>query len=107
MKIMSKLIKLFILAAAALLGNWAGEQLRFMVTGQREHELRFTQPGPGGEPVIAVNPLLSNFLPGLAAGILMGQGRTWNAFLVGLAASAFLGDQYEQDLLNYLKPKQG
>jgi hypothetical protein len=103
MKILSFYVRLFFIAVSILLGNRLGEELRFILTGRREHQLRFTQTTPEGETLVAVNPLMSNFLPGLVAAALLGRPRWWNAFLGGLAASALMGDRYEKDLLGMLR----
>jgi hypothetical protein len=88
--------------AAALAGNWVGEQLRAEVTGEPGHQLRITATTEEGETVIAPNPVLSNFLPGVALGLVSKPRWLW-AFFGGLLASWLLGEQYEDALIDWLE----
>jgi hypothetical protein len=93
---------LFSILAAALAGNWVGEQLRYILTGERDHELRLVQTQESGENFIGINPLLTNLVPGVAAGLL--ERPSWFfAFLGGALASALLGSRYEEQFSEWLK----
>ncbi len=88
---------------AALAGNWAGEELRYRITGERGSRFRFTRsPGPEAEVDLSVNPALSNLLPALLVGSLRRPHAPW-AFLSGALISAFIGDQYEDEFTGWLK----
>jgi len=88
---------------AALAGNWAGEELRYRITGERGGRFRFTRSnGPGQEMDLTVNPALSNLLPALLVGGLRRPHAPW-AFLSGALISAFIGDQYEDEFHDWLK----
>ncbi len=76
--------------AAALVGNWVGDQLRARATGEKGHQFQVTHPSPDGETTIAVNPNLTNVGPALVAGILLRPHFAW-AFLGGVLASGLLG----------------
>ncbi len=98
-KFISSLISVI---AAALAGNWVGEQLRADTFGDPGHQLRFTTTTQEGETVIAPNPVLSNFLPGVALGLVSKPRWLW-AFVGGFLASWLLGEQYEDALIDWLE----
>ena len=103
MKMFRFLASALLTAAAALAGNWAGDELRYRITGERGHRFQLTQrPEPEGETVVAVNPALSNFLPALLVGVLRRPHLPW-AFLAGALISAAIGDQYEGEFTGWLK----
>lgn len=88
---------------AALAGNWAGEELRFRVTGEQGRRFRFTQESSQqGETLVAINPALSNLFPALVVGALRKPHSVW-AFLSGLLFSALVGDEFEEEFLDWLK----
>lgn len=87
---------------AALAGNWAGDRLRDQVTGQNGHQLRLVHTTEWGESIVSLNPLLSNLMPALIMGS-MGRPRWLYTFVGGVLASAFLGDRYEEQFMEYLR----
>lgn len=80
---------------AALVGNWVGERWRAVDTGEEGHELAIIHTGEEGEYTIAVNPLLTNFLPAVIVGLLGKQAGWALAFVIGVMTARFMGDQYE------------
>jgi hypothetical protein len=75
---------------AALAGNWLGGRVYALMIGGPGYRLRAIQTGPDGETMVAFNPVMSNLLPALFAG-LVARPRALMAFAVGFAAAAFLG----------------
>jgi hypothetical protein len=98
MRVMTHLIRLIAsivsTLTAALLGNWLGDQLRCRITGEAGHQWRFAHTGSQGETQIAINPVLTNFIPALLLGLLLRPGWLW-AFLGGAAISGLVGDRFE------------
>lgn len=91
---------------AALAGNWAGGQLRALVTGEKGRTMRFLHTDEQGETTVGANVALSSFIPALLAGTLF-KPRLLSAFFAGIAASAVLGDRLEgplEELLDRLAP---
>ena len=86
--------RLAIVLAAALAGNWAGDQARARATGKPGHQWRFVYNGGQGETQIAINPVLTNFVPALLLGLALRPGWLW-AFLGGAAISGLVGDRFE------------
>ncbi len=107
MKIILKFFgTLFGIAIAGLFGNWVGEQMRGRATGQETQHFQFSRPQvEGGETVIAVKPSITNFVPALLAGAAFKPRLVW-AFLGGLLASGFLGDQYEEQVKSWINSKR-
>jgi len=90
--------------AAALFGNYVGDRLRARTTGEESHQFQLSHNSPDGETVINLNPNLTNFLPGILAGILFQPRLAW-AFLGGVLASGLLGDKYEEKAIKMAKNK--
>ena len=94
MNLIRLLFKIPLVIAAALAGNQVGYLVREQYLGQDSHQLRFYQKGADDEVTIAINPIMTNFLPAVALGLLSKPG--WLiSFLSGVAIAAALGDEYE------------
>ncbi len=85
--------------AGALVGNWVGEQLRSVVTGQEGHRLGVVHTDSAGGHVIALNPVITNLVPAVAVSVLGKPHWLW-ALVAGAAASSLLGDQFEEPLID-------
>jgi hypothetical protein len=94
---------LFGIIAAALVGNYVGDQLRARATGEKGHQFEVTH-APEGETRVTVNPNLTNLGPALLAGMMLRPHAVW-AFLGGVLASGLLGERYEERAKEYLKSK--
>lgn len=86
--------KLVFVSVAAMLGNFVGYQMREQMLGEAGPDLRFYQRNDEGEVTIAVNPILTNFLPTLLIGMVARPGILM-AFIAGAAIGAVVGDKYE------------
>ena len=94
--------KLAILFSAALLGNLIGDRLRQQISGETRHQMNLIHTNSEGEMIIAINPALTNLLPGIMMGIFGGKPHWLWAFIGGALASIYLGDQYEQEFLEQI-----
>jgi hypothetical protein len=94
---------LFGIVAAALVGNYVGDQLRARATGEKGHQFQVNHE-PKGETRVTVNPNLTNVGPALLAGMMLRPHAVW-AFLGGVLASGVLGERYEEHAKEYLKSK--
>jgi len=101
LRLFGTIVSIFV---GALAGNWAGNHLRTLVTGQLGPQLRFSQKNAQGELVIGANVVLSNFLPALLAAVI-GKPRWLYAFLGGILTSGMISDRYEQRVWSLLKPQ--
>ena len=90
--------------AAALFGNYVGDRLRARATGEEGRQFQITHSSPDGDTFVTIKPNLTNFLPGLVAGLVFRPRLAW-AFLGGLLASGMLGNQYEDKAIDMLKSK--
>lgn len=97
---------MFLIASAALAGNWMGNMLRSTTTGEAEHQLGLIHTTPDGETVLGLNIALTNFVPALLLALLAGKPRTLYAFVSGAVISALVGDGYEQALARWLRSRQ-
>lgn len=88
--------------AWGLAGNWAGEQMRRLATGEPSHQLRIYHTGPDGEVVIAANPLLTNLVPAVLVGLAIKPRWMW-AFVGGAITSGFMGERYEGAFFELIK----
>jgi hypothetical protein len=102
MKLFGLFFKIVWLMVFAFLGNWAGEMLRYIITGEKGHEALRVQNTPTGESVIVGDPLWTNILPGIAFSLL-GRPRWWYAFIGGAASSFVMGEQYEKEFLELVE----
>ncbi len=82
----------------ALLGNWVGDQLRYLLTGERGHQLRFVYQNDKGEVIIAVNPVLTHIGPALLVGFCFRPHWLW-AFITGVWSSVLISDRYEERIM--------
>ena len=101
MFILRFIIKTIAVVAAALAGNWLGEQVHSWATGEPARDLRYIHTNEAGDVVIALKPRLSNFIPAVLAGVVAKPSWFW-AFIAGVFASAILGDRYEQLITDLL-----
>lgn len=106
MGLVRKVGGLFLIASAALAGNWMGNTLRSTTTGELEHQLSLIHTTPDGETVLGLNIMLTNFVPALLLALLAGKPRTLYAFVSGAVISALVGDGYEQALARWLRGRQ-
>jgi hypothetical protein len=95
------IFKLLFVAFAALAGNLVGYQMRERMLGEASHDLRFYQRSEDGEITIAINPILTNFLPALLVGMLARTGVPVG-FFAGVIIGAVIGDQYEEKFFHML-----
>lgn len=95
-------VELLTIVLATLTGNWLGGRVYALLVGGPGYRLGLTHTGPDGELIVALNPLMSNFLPGLLLG-LAGRPRILSAFVGGFAAAALLGDRYEDRLWSWIR----
>lgn len=95
MAVLRFLRDLFGVLVAALLGNWVGDQLRAAAAGEAARELRFTHTTEEGETVLAVNVVMTNWLPAVLLG-MVARPRWLGAFAAGVVSSAIMGEQYEE-----------
>ena len=94
------------IAAAGLFGNWVGDQMRTRATGQAGEHFQFKRgSGEGEETTVSIHPNLTNFVPALLAGAALKPRLVW-AFLGGLLASGFLGDEYEEAAHKWIDSKR-
>jgi len=110
MKIFKFIFHLISVIVGALAGNWVGERWRALEVGDSEHELTFVQKDEQGEITIAVNPLMTNFLPAVLLGVLTWPSGWGLSFVVGVLAARFLGDKYEgqfEELVSQYLEKPG
>lgn len=92
MKVIGFLLKIPFVIAGALAGNQVGYIIREEVLGKPGHNLRFIQKGEEDEITIALNPVMTNFLPAVFTGLLK---KPASAFVFGLLIAALIGDDYE------------
>jgi hypothetical protein len=110
MKIFKFIFNLITVIVGALVGNWVGEKWRSLEVGDSEHELTFVEEDEQGEITVAVNPLMTNFLPAVILGLLTWPSGWGLSFVVGVLTARFLGDRYEdqfEELLSELFEKSG
>lgn len=94
MNLIKLLLKIPLVIAAALAGNQVGYLVRELYLGLDSHQLRLYQKGEGDEITIALNPIMTNFLPAVAMGLISKPG--WlTAFLSGTVIAATIADDYE------------
>lgn len=97
--------KLITVTAWGLAGNWAGEQMRQLATGEPVHKMQFIHSGPDGELVIAANPLITNLVPAVLVGMILRPHWLW-ALVSGVISSGLLGERYERAFFELLKPQE-
>jgi hypothetical protein len=96
-----------LIAAAALAGNWLGDQLRATTTGEVGHRLSLLHTTPQNQTVLGLNVPLTNFVPAFVLALLAGRPRALYAFASGAIISALIGDGYERALARWLQRRLG
>lgn len=97
MKVIRGVLGAFVAVLAALAGNWVGDALHTVFTGQEAHRFRLFQTDEEGAVTVALNPLLTHLIPALLAAALWRPRWLW-AFITGMVASALMGDCCEETL---------
>jgi hypothetical protein len=93
LKILRFTFNLFLVPLAALLGNYLGGQLRFVLTGEKVQTVQFEYTSQKGR-TFKNSPVASKFYPALLFAWL-GKPRWVYAFLGGLAAGAMMPEEFE------------
>ncbi len=91
---------------AALAGNWTGERLRELFTGQPGHAVTVVRTDETGETTIGADIVVTNYVPGLLAACV-GKPRWLWAFIGGALASGLIGDRYEKYVTDWLEQAMG
>jgi hypothetical protein len=94
---------LLIVAGAALVGNWVGDNLRAVTSGEPGHQLSMLHTNAEGHTVVGLNLALTNFIPTLLLALLAGKPRALYAFVCGAIVSALIGDGYERAVGEWLR----
>ncbi|MEJ2759625.1 MAG: hypothetical protein P8046_14185 [Anaerolineales bacterium] len=81
------------ISAAALLGNWVGGQLRYLLTGEKVQAVSFVHTTPAYGKVRNI-PVATKFFPALLFA-LAGKPHALLAFLGGIWAGALVPDAWE------------
>ena len=103
MKILKFFLHVISVFIAALLGNWIGERWRTLDTGEPGHELTAIHTNDEGEVYVAINPLLTNFVPAVILGLLTRPGGWILAFVTGVITARFMGDKYEEQFDEFVR----
>src|SRR6476660_9542359 len=103
MSLSRKIGGIFLIAGAALAGNWVGDSLRAMTSGEPGHHLSLAHTTSDGHLAIGLNVTLTNFVPALLLALLAGRPRTLYAFVSGAVVSVLVGDSYERALADWLR----
>jgi hypothetical protein len=94
MRILGFLFKIPLVIAAALVGNQIGYYVREEYLGKPGHHLRLYERGENDEITVAVNPIMTNFLPAALFGLL-GKPGWLTALVAGAVIAALVADDYE------------
>jgi hypothetical protein len=105
MSLLRKAGGMLLVAGAALAGNWVGDNLRAVTSGESGHRLGLTHTTTDGQLAIGLNVALTNFVPALLLALLAGRPRTLYAFVSGAVISALVGDSYERALVGWLRSR--
>lgn len=87
------------ISASALLGNWIGGQLRYLVTGEKVQTVSFVYTTPV-RGKIRNFPVATKFYPALFFATL-GKPRALLAFLGGVWVGGLVPDEWEAAWLDY------
>ncbi len=87
------LTSVIMISAAALLGNWIGGQMRYLVTGKKVQSLSFVHTTAAHGTVRNI-PVATKFFPALLIGLL-GEPHTLLAFLGGVWTGGLVPDAWE------------
>lgn len=85
-----------------LAGNWIGEQLHRLSTGEPGHQIKLLQTGPDGEVVIAANPLITNLVPAVLVGLAIKPRWLW-ALAAGVITGGLMGERHENALFELIE----
>lgn len=97
------LISVMTISVSALLGNWVGGQLRYLVTGEKVQTVRFVYTTPAYRKIHNF-PVATKFFPALSFAFL-GKPRALLAFLGGVWVGGLVPDKWEAAWLeNILEP---
>jgi hypothetical protein len=105
MPVLRLLITALSVFGAALAGNWIGNTLHEVMTGELGPQMRFSHINAKGETVIGANVVITNFVPALLAAAI-GKPRWLYALAGGIMASALLSDRFEQHVWALLQPQR-
>jgi hypothetical protein len=86
---------------AAVAGNWLGDRWRARYLGEPGHQFKVDYASSNGETLVAVNPVLTNFIPATLLGLLLRPGWFW-AFVSGALISALVGNRYEETFTSFV-----
>jgi hypothetical protein len=103
MSLVKKASGMLLIAGAALAGNWVGDNLRTMTTGEPAHHLQLVHTTSEGYTVFGLNVALTNFVPALLLALLAGRPRILYAIVSGAIISALIGDSYERAVGEWLR----
>jgi hypothetical protein len=94
-----------LIGAAALIGNWTGDTLRGLISGEPTHRLGIAHTTQDGQLALGVNLVITNFVPAIILGVLAGKPRFVYAFLSGAIISALVGDSYERAVVRWIRER--
>jgi len=94
MRLLAIPLRILLIAVSALAGNIAGDYLRQHYRGRPGHQWRLLHTNQDGQTVVALNPVVTNFLPALLLGLFMTPGSLL-AFAAGALTSFLVGERYE------------
>jgi hypothetical protein len=105
MGLLSKASRMLLVAGSALAGNWVGDNLRAVTSGEPGHHLSLAHMTTDGQLAFGLNVAITNFVPALLLALLAGRPRTLYAFVSGAVISALVGDSYERALADWLRSR--
>lgn len=106
MGLFGKVGGMLLVGAAALAGNWVGDTVRVMTTGEPAQRLNLVHSTSEGHTVVGLNVTLTNFVPALLLALLAGRPRMLFAFVSGAVISALVGDGYEHAVMDWLNARR-
>ena len=95
MGLLSWLVRMLMVSAAALLGNYVGEFVRDPRQEPESQKMGVVRTSVNGSSVVGVRLNLTNFLPALVFAYFAGPPRVVAAFLSGALTSALVGNRFE------------
>ena len=102
MMVIRFILSLLTIPLGALLGSWLGEQVRSQLGGTAPRRWQLVHQTAAGDTVIALNPRLTHFVPGLVTGLL-GRPHLLLAFAGSFASGLLLGNRLEAPLWQLLR----
>ena len=97
MALFSWLLRILLVGAGALLGNYVGEFVRNPRVAADGTPMGLVRTPVAGGSVIGIRLNPTNFLPAVVFAYFAGPPRMIAAFLAGVLASALLGDRFEPE----------